>query len=78
MRVREVYKKYTPQQNIDEVHNLFIPVSRQNKILPVRSKKCEGSTHFAFENYTMLIWEEHISKEFYENPKKLIVQSTTW
>jgi hypothetical protein len=57
---------------------LFIPVSPRNEILPVRSKKCEGSIHFAFENNTMLMWKEHISKEFYENPKKKIAGSTTW
>jgi hypothetical protein len=35
--LREVYKKYTPQQNLEEVHNLYIPISPQSKILPMRS-----------------------------------------
>jgi hypothetical protein len=60
--------------------DLFILVSPQNEILPVRIKEFFlGSTHFVFENYTMLIWEEHIYKESYEkNPKKLIVGSAIW
>jgi hypothetical protein len=39
------FRKYTPQQSIDEVHNLFILVSPQNEILPLRSTKNVREVH---------------------------------